>query len=224
MADPIIENGMEGPAIRYNMDRFQLGTALRNAANSAANNPLAQLPWTIAAAHQTSTAYPLGSVVSAVFGGITRYYIQLAGSSPVSGATAPTWRDDAVTIADGTCNWIWCGDQPMAASDSAAPTITNADGTTPFSGALNWFPTSYPNIYSIQGADPITYATLYWSFKTFEDSASSSVSFGGVVSAFVDDTKFAVAATSGTANFGVVIDGRFVGPQPVLSRSSGLFW
>jgi len=223
MAD-LIAPGMYGPEIRYNMDRLRLGNALRTAANSAANNPLVQAPWTIAPSHQTSTDYPLGSVVSAVFGGITRYYIQLAGSSPVSGATAPTWRDDAVSIADGTCNWIWCGDQPMAASDSNAPTITNAVGTIPFSGALNWYPATYPELYTLQGCDPITYVGLYWTFKTFEDSASTSSSLGGVVSAFVDDTKFAIAATSNTASFGVVIDGRFVGPQTVLSQSSLLFW
>ena len=201
----------------------QLSAAYQSA--TAAGNYIDNPPWfacvsgnnanllLVCSAWQASTAYGQGAVVS---NGGHLYVASGAGTSASSGG--PTGQTN-VAQTDGSVTWYYFGEPRSTANDANASVISTATTTTPFSGAVWWVPSTYPQQYTVYGASffPVSsFERLY----SGNYAAATPRQFGGKVCALVTDTKFAV--TTGNNNrFGLTIDGRELSPQQELYSSGG---
>lgn len=99
--------------------------------------------WTAVAAWAATTSYPAGSLVRQLAtptNGNERVFLQLATTSPISGAAEPTWTvTQGAKTTDATCTWIEVTGKPAVNGD-ATNTYTwanmNAQTQSPSQGVI----------------------------------------------------------------------------------------
>jgi hypothetical protein len=202
-----------------------LGAKLRAAYQaSAVNNFAVNAPWfacvsgnnsianVVCSAWTASTAYPTQAVVSN--GG--HLYVQVNGACTSASSGGPSTVTNSV-VTDNTCGWLYMGEPRIAASDSAAPSVSTASGTSPFSGAVYWNLQGYPSLYTPLGVSLAgAYGSYYELLTSFNNKAGSATGYGAKLCANVTDSKFAVTVSSGSAQYAITINGRLLSPQAIL--------
>ncbi len=202
-----------------------LGAKLRAAYQaSATSNFAVNPPWfacvsgnnaiaaVVCSAWAANAAYATQSVVSN--GG--HLYVQVNGACTSASSGGPSAVTNSV-VADNTCGWLYMGEARTAANDSAAPGVSTASGTAPFTGAVYWDLQGYPSLYTALGVSlGSAYGSYYELLTSFNNKAGSTTGYGAKICANVTDSKFAVTVSSGSAQFAITINGRLLSPQAIL--------